>query len=50
MILIPEVEKETVGIPDELLHILEFGRNLDCEWVILDADFDIVNDLPTFDW
>jgi hypothetical protein len=50
LILIPDREEVLTGIPDELLQILELGRNLECEWVMLDSTYDCVDGLQTFDW
>ena len=37
-------------LPDDLFKAMEFVRNLDCCWLLLDQSGDTIEDLPTFDW
>jgi hypothetical protein len=43
-VLIPE------GLPEDLLALCKWARKRRCNWIRLDADGDLVDGLPKFDW
>ncbi|HDX9674129.1 TPA: hypothetical protein ROY08_001386 [Bacillus cereus] len=49
-IYVSSEEEENEQIPDDLNEILKFARSNDCLWIMLDRDYDTINELPTFEW
>jgi hypothetical protein len=45
-----DTEAEKGEMPQELLTMLKFARELKCVWVLLDSAALEVSDLPSFDW
>ena len=45
----PEAEYDAT-VPNDLRSILDFARTKGCFIVRLDADADLIDDLPTFNW
>ena len=37
-------------IPKDLLKLLMFAKDLNCDWLCLDCDGDILDYLETYDW
>jgi hypothetical protein len=37
-------------LPKDLMGILEYAWENLCEWVMLDRDAEIIEELPTYDW
>lgn len=44
------VSDNRTGDPGELRHLLKVASKLRCEWLRLDADGPIHDNLPTWDW
>jgi hypothetical protein len=38
------------AVPAEVVALQEFARNLDCDYVLLDADAATIEGLPHWDW
>jgi hypothetical protein len=36
--------------PAELLAVIAYADDNGCEWVLLDRDADLIDELPNFDW
>lgn len=47
---VDEHATDYLDIPDEVLVVQRFARNLDCDYVLLDRDADRVDGLPTWEW
>lgn len=50
---IPEDEDfsdENCKVPRDLRACLLYAVNSDCEWLCLDCDGDVVDELPTYNW
>ncbi len=47
---IPAKEHQRDDLPQSLQDILDFGRDSQAEWVMIDRDAEIVDRLPTYDW
>lgn len=45
-----EQEITTTGRSVALLNLVKLARRLRCKWLLLDADADLRDDLPKFDW
>jgi hypothetical protein len=45
-----DVVEGEFGYPDDLKHVLAIARGKGCQWLRLDEDADVVDDIPTFDW
>lgn len=41
---------EDCKTPQDLRRCIQYTINVDCEWLCLDRDGDIVDELPTYDW
>ena len=37
-------------IPNDLWACIMFAHNLDCQWLCLDGDGEIVDELPVYEW
>ena len=37
-------------IPNDLLACIMFAHNLGCQWLCLDGDGEIVDELPVYEW
>lgn len=37
-------------IPDDLIRVIQYAQRQKCDWIMLDADGDVTDDLPVFDW
>ncbi len=46
----PDHDYSSIIMPDELAHILNEARKLDCAWVLFDCDSPKSKQFPTFDW
>lgn len=46
----PAHGRDLAELPDELAAILAFGRSLGCDYVLLDSDGPLVEQLPEFPW
>jgi hypothetical protein len=43
--------KEKKGeIPNELHNIMVYAKKKDCDWIMLDRDAFIIDDLPLYEW
>lgn len=40
----------TADIPADLLRILEYAQAQGCDYIMLDKDWPILDDLPSYDW
>lgn len=49
-IFLSEKDDYYVSIPDELLKLIKFAKDLGCSWLCLDRDGDILEYLEVFDW
>jgi hypothetical protein len=38
------------GVPEELYGVMKHAHAHDCEWLLLDQDADLIDELPHFDW
>ena len=43
-------DPEEYDIPQDLLKLMNFAKDLDCEWLCLDRDGEVLDYLETFDW
>lgn len=43
-------EEKDETIPEDLWRVLEYARAKGCEYVMFDADADMIDDLPTYEW
>ena len=41
---------EDRGIPDDLYKCLELAKENDCNWLCLDCDGDVVDELEVYEW
>lgn len=37
-------------VPKELVTVLEYARKKKCNWLVLDADGELIDELEHFDW
>lgn len=37
-------------IPDDLMQCIKLAQSMDCSWLCLDCDADILPELPTYEW
>lgn len=44
------IDEELERIPEDLAAVIRFAKENDCQWVCLDCDGPIVDDLPQYDW
>ena len=49
-IFLSEEDDYYVSIPDELLKLIKFAKDLGCSWLCLDRDGDVLEYLEVFDW
>lgn len=49
-IFLSEEDDYYAGIPDELLKLIKFAKDLGCSWLCLDRDGDVLEYLEVFDW
>ncbi|MBJ6361546.1 hypothetical protein ACFOQM_09630 [Paenibacillus sp. GCM10012307] len=45
-----EQDVKEKSIPEELLPIISLARQLGCDWIVLDADAYIIEELEVFEW
>lgn len=38
------------SIPDDLLRCIQYAKEEGCDWLCLDCDGEIIDELPTYDW
>lgn len=38
------------GVPPELTACMDYATANGCDWLLLDQDADLIDDLPKFDW
>ena len=43
-------EQEDLEIPQELWAVFDYARKNGCDYVMFDADADMIDDLPHFEW
>lgn len=43
-------DAHVVGVPDEMSKVLEYAREHDCSFVNFDADGEVCDDLPIWEW
>lgn len=43
-------DPEEYNIPQELLKLMKFAKDLDCDWLCLDSDGEILDYLETYEW
>lgn len=43
-------ESVDVEMPEELLKVIRYADERGCEWLLLDRDAELIDDLPEFDW
>lgn len=36
--------------PDDLVTVMRYAKQLDCDWIKFDCDADFVEELPMFEW
>ncbi|GIH16345.1 DUF5983 family protein [Rugosimonospora africana] len=43
------VSRLATGLPEQLLAVLSYARDLDCDYLLVDSGFDIDENLPVWD-
>lgn len=43
-------EYDDIDVPEDIKRVLDYAQKLGCRFVNLDADEDIIDDLPVYDW
>jgi hypothetical protein len=38
------------GPPEDMLYCIEHAKNSGCDWLLLDRDAELIDELPSFDW
>ena len=41
---------DAINVPDDLRKCLELAKANDCEWLCLDCDADVVDELDEYEW
>lgn len=41
---------EYIDVPDSIMACIKHAQSLDCDWLVLDRDGDIINELPSYEW
>lgn len=49
LIRVPATSHTMNQLPSELVTLLRYARELDCEFLLLDPDVEVDDDLPTWD-
>lgn len=49
-IVVTDYDDDTTNIPDDLEKILAYAKSKGCDWLALDRDGEINNNLPTYVW
>jgi len=47
---IPEDLDELEDVPDDLMECLKFAKKHKCDWINLDCDGEIYNELAAYNW
>ncbi len=37
-------------IPDDLVTAIQFAQSIDCDWICIDRDAEVLTELPTYKW
>ena len=49
-VCVPPDGFDCYNIPDDLRNCIEFAKENDCNWIIIDRDAEIIDELKTYEW
>jgi hypothetical protein len=49
LIAVPDPGRLTGSLLQEVARVLSYARDLDCDYILVDAGFELDDDLPVFD-
>lgn len=49
-VCVPESRADYEDVPEDLKDVINFARNKEVQWLMLDSDAAIYQELPVYDW